>query len=67
MKYFLLFSPFLDILLPGYCSWGAGGHTPTQRRNDAKTQSVRRKFSYEMNWEYTAIIVFYNVLEYTLA
>jgi hypothetical protein len=56
IKYFLLFSLFSDILLFGYCPWGAGGHTPTQRRSDAKTRSVRRKLFYEMDREDTAIV-----------
>jgi hypothetical protein len=58
---FFVILPFLDTLLPGYCPWGAGGHTPTQRRNDAKTRSVRRKFSYEMDWEDTANCILYDL------
>jgi hypothetical protein len=57
----------LDTLLPGYCPWEAGGHTPTQRRGDAKTQSVRRDIFYEMDLEDTSIRVFYNFLDCTLA
>jgi hypothetical protein len=56
IKYFLVFSLFSDILLPGYCPWGAGGHTPTQRRSGAKTRSVRRKLFYEMDREDTSIV-----------
>ena len=58
---FFVIIPFLETLLPGYWSWGAGGRTPTQRRGDAKTRSVRRKFSYEMVLEDTANSVLYDL------